>query len=161
MHLHIYNLILWIIATRISLWDWKNNRSQRNHIYVIILSTWNLNDHIFLLCVLVFIEKIIILLNNLLISRIITLQLLTDYNWQEKNELDLIVYFGCPKPSDVIGARTQYVTIEDEIQNALITLDPEENNLNIVYRDSARFTKYYSKQSKCQCFYTLVCSYSE
>ncbi|XP_018577996.1 prolyl 3-hydroxylase OGFOD1 isoform X2 [Anoplophora glabripennis] len=87
--------------------------------------------------------------------------LLTDYNWQEKNELDLIIYFGCSKASDVIGARTQYVTIEDEIQNALITLDPEENNLNVVYRDSARFTKYFGKQSKCQCFYTLICSYSE
>ncbi|KAJ8920215.1 hypothetical protein NQ315_011876 [Exocentrus adspersus] len=87
--------------------------------------------------------------------------LLTDYNWQEKNELDLIIYFGCSKASDVIGARTQYITIEDEIQNALITLDPEENNLNIVYRDSARFTKYFSKQSKCRCFYSLVCSYSE
>lgn len=71
------------------------------------------------------------------------------------------MYFGCKKASDVIGARTQYVTVEDEIQNALITLEPEENNLNIVYRDSARFTKYYSKQSKCQSFYTLICSYSE
>ncbi|KAG5870883.1 hypothetical protein JTB14_035751 [Gonioctena quinquepunctata] len=87
--------------------------------------------------------------------------LLSDYNWQQKNELDLIMYFGCVKNSDVIGARTQYVTIEDEIQNALITLEPEQNNLNIVYRDSARFTKYFSKRSKCQRFYTLICSYSE
>jgi len=86
--------------------------------------------------------------------------LLTEYDWT-KNELDLIVYFGCKNTSDVIGARTCYVTIEDEIQNALITIEPEENNLNIVYRDSARFTKYFSKQSKCQCFYTLICSYSE
>nr|XP_023022848.1 prolyl 3-hydroxylase sudestada1 [Leptinotarsa decemlineata] len=88
-------------------------------------------------------------------------QLLSDYNWQQKNELDLIMYFGCTKSSDVIGARTQYVTVEDEIQNALITLEPEQNNLNIVYRDSARFTKYFSKRSKCQRFYTLICSYSE
>ncbi|CAH0555517.1 unnamed protein product [Brassicogethes aeneus] len=87
--------------------------------------------------------------------------LLTDYNWQSKNELDLIMYFGCKSPANVIGARTQYVTIEDEIQNALITLEPEENNLNIVYRDSARFTKYFSKQSKCQTFYKLICSYCE
>lgn len=71
------------------------------------------------------------------------------------------MYFGCNKTSDIIGARTQYVTIEDEIQNALITVEPEENNLNIVYRDSARFTKYFSKQSKCKCFYALICSYSE
>ncbi|XP_066157201.1 prolyl 3-hydroxylase sudestada1 [Euwallacea fornicatus] len=87
--------------------------------------------------------------------------LLTDYDWKERNELDLIIHLGCKKNSDVIGARTQYVTIEDQIQNALITIEPEENNLNIVYRDSARFTKYFSKQSKCKCFYTLICSYSE
>ncbi|XP_066258188.1 prolyl 3-hydroxylase sudestada1 [Euwallacea similis] len=87
--------------------------------------------------------------------------LLTDYDWKERNELDLIIHFGCKKNSDVIGARTQYVTIEDQIQNALITIEPEENNLNIVYRDSARFTKYFSKLSKCKCFYTLICSYSE
>ncbi|XP_049823656.1 prolyl 3-hydroxylase OGFOD1 isoform X2 [Aethina tumida] len=87
--------------------------------------------------------------------------LLTDYNWQKRNELDLIMYFGCKSASSVIGARTQYVTIEDEVQNALITLEPEENNLNIVYRDSARFTKYFSKQSRCQEFYTLICSYCE
>lgn len=89
------------------------------------------------------------------------LQLLTDYDWKEKNELDLIMYFGCKDAKRVIGARTQYVTIEDEVQNALITIDPEENNLNIIYRDSARFTKYFSKQSRCQCFYVLICSYSE
>lgn len=87
--------------------------------------------------------------------------MLTDHDWLEKNELDLIMYFGCTASQEVIGARTQYVTIEDEIQNALITLDPEDNNLNIVYRDSARFTKYYSKQSKCKYFFTLICSYSE
>ncbi|KAF7279201.1 hypothetical protein GWI33_007607 [Rhynchophorus ferrugineus] len=87
--------------------------------------------------------------------------LLTDYDWKERNELDLILYLGCNEPSDVIGARTQYITMEDEVQNALITIEPEDNSLNIVYRDSARFTKYFSSQSKCQCFYTLICSYSE
>ncbi|XP_056635786.1 prolyl 3-hydroxylase OGFOD1 [Diorhabda carinulata] len=87
--------------------------------------------------------------------------LLSDFDWNEKNELDLVIYFGCSKSADVIGARTQYVTIEDEIQNALITLEPEENNLNIVYRDSARFTKYFSKQSRCKKFFALVCSYAE
>ncbi|XP_050313295.1 prolyl 3-hydroxylase OGFOD1 [Anthonomus grandis grandis] len=84
-----------------------------------------------------------------------------EYDWKIKNELDLIMYFGCKTPTDVIGARTHYVTIEDEVQNALITIEPQDNNLNIVYRDSARFTKYFSKQSKCHCFYMLICSYSE
>ncbi|XP_060532413.1 prolyl 3-hydroxylase OGFOD1 [Cylas formicarius] len=87
--------------------------------------------------------------------------LLNDFDWKEKNELDLIIYFGCKKTSDVIGARTQYVTMEDEIQNALVTVEPQENRLNIVYRDSARLTKYYSRQSRCKCFYSLLCSYSE
>lgn len=88
-------------------------------------------------------------------------QLLTEYDWNKTNELDLIIHFGCKLGTDVIGARTHYVTIEDEVQNALITIEPEENNLNVVYRDSARFTKYFSKQSKCKCFYTLICSYTE
>lgn len=91
----------------------------------------------------------------------VVFQLLTDYNWKEKNELDLIMFFGCAESNSVIGARTQYVTIEDEIQYALITLNPTENILNMVYRDSARFTKYFSKQSRCKCLYALICSYSE
>lgn len=110
-----------------------------------------------LLCKLTNISK----LHLLVIYLLKLLQLLTDHDWQLKNELDLIMYFGCQSSSDVIGAQTQYVTIEDEIQNALITLDPEDNNLNIVFRDSARFTKYFSKQSKCKKFFTLICSYSE
>lgn len=102
----------------------------------------------------------IFLLTTLLILEYL-FQLLSDHDWQKKNELDLIMYFGCVSKNHVIGARTQYVTMEDEVQKALITLDPEDNNLNIVYRDSARFTKYFSKQSKCQRFFTLICSYSE
>ncbi|CAG9763902.1 unnamed protein product [Ceutorhynchus assimilis] len=87
-------------------------------------------------------------------------ELLNDYDWS-KNELDLTVYFGCQNPRNVIGARTHYVTIEDEVQNALITIEPVENVLNLVYRDSARFTKYFSAQSECKCFYKLICCYSE
>lgn len=61
----------------------------------------------------------------------------------------------------VVGGRTQYINTDEQIQNALITLEPQENNLNLVYRDTARITKYVSKQSSCKCFYMLVCSYSE
>lgn len=54
-----------------------------------------------------------------------------------------------------------YISMDEEIQQALITLDPEENNLNIVYRDTARITKYVSHHSTCKFFYTLMCSYDE
>ncbi|KAJ3642745.1 hypothetical protein Zmor_025502 [Zophobas morio] len=87
--------------------------------------------------------------------------LLGDYDWYDKKQLDLVLYFGCKNNTDVIGARTLYVTLDEEIQDALITLEPEENNLNLIYRDTARFTKYFSKLSRCGCFYTLICSYSE
>ncbi|KAF5306979.1 hypothetical protein FQR65_LT07202 [Abscondita terminalis] len=69
--------------------------------------------------------------------------LLSDYDWLSKNELDLIMYLGSDDLSAcVVGGRTIYVAMEEEIQQALITLDPNENHLNIVYRDSARITKY-------------------
>ncbi|EFA10164.1 prolyl 3-hydroxylase OGFOD1 [Tribolium castaneum] len=87
--------------------------------------------------------------------------LLGDYDWYEKKQLDLVMHFGCKCNSDVIGGRIMYVTTDEEVQDALITLEPEENNLNIIYRDTARFTKYFSKQSKCDRFYTLICSYTE
>jgi hypothetical protein len=88
-------------------------------------------------------------------------QLLGDYDWYDKKQLDLIIHFGCKCNSDVCGARTLYVTTDEQVQDALITLEPEENNLNLIYRDTARFTKYFSKLSRCRCFYTLICSYTE
>ncbi|RZC32276.1 prolyl 3-hydroxylase sudestada1, partial [Asbolus verrucosus] len=63
--------------------------------------------------------------------------LLGDYGWYEKKELDLVINFGCKHNSDVIGARTLYVTTDEQVQDALITLEPEENSLNLVYRDTA------------------------
>ncbi|XP_030764497.1 prolyl 3-hydroxylase OGFOD1 isoform X2 [Sitophilus oryzae] len=87
--------------------------------------------------------------------------LLTDYDWKKRNELDLIMYFGCGKRGDIVGASTQYVATEDEVQQALVTIEPEDNSLNIVYRDSARFTKYFSLQSRCRYFYLFICSYVE
>ncbi|KAF2899753.1 hypothetical protein ILUMI_02531 [Ignelater luminosus] len=87
--------------------------------------------------------------------------LLTDYDWSQKNELDLVLFLGCPKISSVIGGRIMYVSTEEEIQQALITLEPEDNNLNIVFRDTARITKYVSKYSSCSVYYLLICSYSE
>ncbi|KAF5298184.1 hypothetical protein FQA39_LY02608 [Lamprigera yunnana] len=88
--------------------------------------------------------------------------LLSDYDWSSLKELDLIFYLG-PKNlcGSVIGGRTIYVAMEEEIQQALIVLDPCENCLNIVYRDSARVTKYISKTSAISSFYMLIFSYSE
>ncbi|KAK4876056.1 hypothetical protein RN001_012478 [Aquatica leii] len=88
--------------------------------------------------------------------------LLSDYDWLSKNELDLILYLGPNDLSEsVVGGRTIYVSMEEEIQHALITVDPCENNLNIVFRDSARITKYVSQSSRVHTFYILIFSYSE
>lgn len=76
------------------------------------------------------------------------------------NELDLILYLGSSK-SSVAGGRIMYISTEEEVHQALITLEPDQNNLNIVFRDSARISKYVSKSSSCKCFYVLICSYAE
>lgn len=89
-------------------------------------------------------------------------QLITDdYDWQAKNELDLILYLNCGKPAEVVGGKTQYIAIDEKIQQALITLFPEENVCNFVFRDTARVTRYVSHESVTAQFYMLVCSYSE
>lgn len=84
-----------------------------------------------------------------------------DYKWQSKSELDLIMYFGCNRKSDIVGGRVQYIGVEEEVQQALITLDPEPNTMNIIFRDTARVTRYVSKHSNLSEFYMLICSYSE
>ncbi|XP_022918447.2 prolyl 3-hydroxylase sudestada1 [Onthophagus taurus] len=83
--------------------------------------------------------------------------LLSDFKWNTK-ELDVIIYFNCN--NQIIGGQTQYVTEDEEIQQALITLTPENNSLNIVFRDTARITTYISKYTK-EPFYALFCSYVE
>lgn len=71
-----------------------------------------------------------------------------------------MLYLGCMK-DEVVGGRVMYVSMEEEVQQALITLEPQENNLNVVFRDTARISKYVSKCSLCEFFYVLICSYSE
>lgn len=92
------------------------------------------------------------------------LQLLSDfleYDWHNKRELDVIMYLGCSRNLSVVGGHTLYVSLDEEVQQSLITLEPEENNLNLIFRDTARVTKYVSSQSTCKCFYLLICSYAE
>ncbi|KAK5645035.1 hypothetical protein RI129_006335 [Pyrocoelia pectoralis] len=88
--------------------------------------------------------------------------LLSDYDWLSTQELDLILYLGLPDVLvPVVGGKTMYISLEEVVQSALITVDPHENRLNIVYRDTARITKYVSKCSKTATFFVLICSYSE
>lgn len=74
--------------------------------------------------------------------------------------MDVILYIGC-NGDDIIGGKTVFVSLDEQIQDALITIEPAQNNFNIVYRDSARYTQYVSKQSTMSQFYLLICSYSE
>lgn len=89
------------------------------------------------------------------------LQLLSDYDWHSKKELDVIMYLGCSRSLPVVGGQTLYVATDEEVGEPFIVLEPEENNLNLIFRDTARITKFVSTQSNCKCFYLLVCSYSE
>ncbi|XP_045473021.1 prolyl 3-hydroxylase OGFOD1 [Harmonia axyridis] len=86
--------------------------------------------------------------------------LLSDYDWNKK-ELDVILYITSGEVEDIIGGRIQYLNMDEEIQEALITIEPSKNTLDLVYRDTSRFTSYFSKQSRCKKFYLLMCTYSE
>lgn len=86
--------------------------------------------------------------------------MLTDYNWADKEELDVILYIGCTDGS-IVGGKTVFVSLDEQIQDALITIEPVQNNFNLIYRDSARYTQYVSKLSTVAQFYILICSYSE
>lgn len=71
------------------------------------------------------------------------------------------MYLGNPENFNVVGGQTMYVSVNEKIEDALVTLQPKANSLNIVFRDTARIVKYVSKRSCSEYFYTIVCSYKE
>lgn len=90
------------------------------------------------------------------------------------NTLDLILYFGNNENVGVItyltpeedSAETQSVTTsEEEVDPVLLTIYPQNNYLNIVYRSqgTTKFMKYCSKSSvmSSEFNYILFCSYKE
>jgi len=67
---------------------------------------------------------------------------------QAEAALDLRIFFNSSGWSDVMGGQSSYIARgEDE---ELITVEPEDNSLSLVYRDkeSLRFVKYVSEQAK-------------
>merc|ERR1711934_1244582 len=65
---------------------------------------------------------------------------------QAEAALDLRIFFNSSGWSDVMGGQSSYIARgEDE---ELITVEPEDNSLSLVYRDkeSLRFVKYVSEQ---------------
>merc|ERR1712130_1040772 len=65
---------------------------------------------------------------------------------QAEAALDLRIFFNSAGWSDVMGGQSSYIARgEDE---ELITVEPEDNSLSLVYRDkeSLRFVKYVSEQ---------------
>jgi prolyl 3-hydroxylase /prolyl 3,4-dihydroxylase len=100
--------------------------------------------------------------------------LIGDPSTYNNDTLDLILYFGC---NDNVGTIT-YLTPEEEHADSqsiassevedepvLLTVYPQNNFLNIVYRSqgTAKFTKYCSKSSfmESEFNYILFCSYKE
>lgn len=96
--------------------------------------------------------------------------LLSDPSTYNDDTLDLILYFGS---NENVGVIT-YLTPEDdatetssegEVEPVLLTIYPQNNFLNIVYRSSgtAKITKYCSKSTimNSEFNYILFCSYKE
>jgi len=81
---------------------------------------------------------------------------------QAEAALDLRIFFNSVGWSDVMGGQSSYIARgEDE---ELITVEPEDNSLSLVYRDkeSLRFVKYVSEQVKnIDGFHDLSATYYE
>lgn len=101
--------------------------------------------------------------------------LIGDPSTYNSDTLDLILYFGS---NENVGAITYLTPEQDssdgvdsvaseerEDESVLLTIYPQNNFLNIVYRSkgTAKFTKYSSKSSVMQTEfnYILICSYKE
>lgn len=94
----------------------------------------------------------------------------TSYN---SDTLDLILYFGSNENAGIItyltpeeeSADNASIASSEETDPVLLTIYPQNNFLNIVYRSkgTAKFTKYCSKSSimKTEFNYILFCSYKE
>lgn len=100
--------------------------------------------------------------------------LIGDPSTYNNDTLDLILYFGS---NDNVGVITYLTPEEDsvdalsvtssegEVEPVLLTIFPQSNFLNIIYRSSgtAKFTKYCSKSTimETEFNYILFCSYKE
>lgn len=71
------------------------------------------------------------------------------------------MYLGNPNGFRVVGGQTMYISTSESIEDALVTLQPKLNSLNIVFHDTPRIVKYVSNRSYDEYFYILVCSYKE
>lgn len=100
--------------------------------------------------------------------------LIGDTSTYNSDTLDLILYFGSNENVGVITYLTpeedhaeiaSTATSDDEVEPVLLTIYPQNNFLNIVYRSegTAKFTKYCSKSSimESDFNYILFCSYKE
>lgn len=97
--------------------------------------------------------------------------LLGDPSTYDNDTLDLILYFGSNENIGVITYLTpdedhsSVVSSDNEVEPVLLTIYPQNNFLNIVFRSggTAKFTKYSSKSSvmTSDFNYILFCSYKE
>lgn len=83
------------------------------------------------------------------------------YSLITQDNADRLDVMFCVGDTSIVGGKTHYVTLDDEVQNALITTGCEVNYLNLVYGDTARYTSLISKYSKTSSFYMFVASYFE
>lgn len=100
--------------------------------------------------------------------------LIGDPSTYNNDTLDLILYFGSNDnigvityltPEDNAAENSSVTSSEGEVEPVLLTMYPQNNFLNIVYRSAgtAKFTKYCPKSTimKTEFNYILCCSYKE
>lgn len=100
--------------------------------------------------------------------------LIGDPSTYNNDTLDLILYFGSNDnigvityltPDENTAESSSVTSSEDEVEPVLLTMYPQNNFLNIVYRSTgtAKFTKYCPKSTimETEFNYILCCSYKE
>lgn len=95
--------------------------------------------------------------------------LLGDSSSYSNDSLDLFLYFGANENAGVVNYLTpeddQASVDEDDNESTLLTIYPQNNYLNIVYRSegTTKFTKYVSKLTcmNTEFNYIVSCSYKE
>lgn len=94
--------------------------------------------------------------------------LLSNFNIDDEPSLDLILYLNSSRQAGRItyladGDNQDSMSVDRDDNNAILTIYPEDNAMNIVYRNEGvtNFTKYVSHKNLTEPFYVISCKYKE
>lgn len=88
---------------------------------------------------------------------------MSEKSWFTETELDVILYFNVSGEHTQSSGQIMYVARGESDQEALMTILPSNNILNIVYREeeTCRIVPFISNRAENSLFYIIVCSYKE